>query len=53
MLIVQEAAIAYKNLWNCYKTRKQLNCLNTVTKQLIVLYHYLDPKIKLYKELIN
>lgn len=53
MLIVQEAAIAYKDLWNCYKIRKQPNRPNAVTRQLIVLYHYPDPKVKSYEELIN
>ena len=53
MVIVREAAIAYKDLWNCHKIRKQPNRPNAVTRQLMVLYHYLDPKVKSYKQPIN
>jgi len=53
MPIVREAAIAYKNLWNCHKIRKQPNRPNAVTGQPMVLYHYPDLKVKLYKQPIN
>jgi hypothetical protein len=53
MSIVREAAIAYKDLWNCHKIKKQPNRPNAVTGQPMVLYHYLDPEVKLYEQPIN
>jgi hypothetical protein len=53
MPIVREAAIAYKDLWNCHKIRKQPNRPNAVTGQPMVLYHYPDPEVKLYRQPIN
>ena len=53
MPIVREAAIAYKDLWNCHKIRKQPNRPNAVTGQLMVLYHYPNSEVKLYGQLIN
>jgi hypothetical protein len=53
MLIIQEAAIAYKNLWNCHKIRKQPNRPNAVTGQPMVLYHYPNPEVKSYRQPIN
>ena len=53
MPIVREAAIAYKDLWNCHKIRKQPNRPNAVIGQPMVLYHYLDPEVKLYGQPIN
>jgi hypothetical protein len=53
MPIVREATIAYKDLWNCHKIRKQPNRPNAVTRQPMVLYHYPDPEIKSYGEPIN
>jgi hypothetical protein len=53
MPIVREAAIAYKDLWNCHKIRKQPNRPNAVTRQLMVLYHYPDPEVKSYRQPIN
>jgi hypothetical protein len=53
MPIVREAAIAYKDLWNCHKIRKQPNRPNAVTGQPMVLYHYPDPEVKSYGQPIN
>jgi hypothetical protein len=51
MPIIREAAIAYKDLWNCYKIRKQPNRPNAVTGQPMVLYYYPDPEIRSYVKL--
>jgi hypothetical protein len=53
MPIVREAAIAYKNLWNCHKIRKQPNRPNAVTGQPMILYYYPNPKVKSYRQPIN
>jgi hypothetical protein len=53
MPIIREAAIAYKDLWNCHKIRKQPNRPNAVTGQPMVLYHYPDPEVKSYRQPIN